>query len=223
MSNLLINWDAVVTSRIIPAGYYNMKIVKADLVNNTYDGCLQINLEMRVEMPENPAHGKAHHEFLKLGQVGKVIQEGPNTTPEFIERLAIDDPNFEDPIVRAASNELKTFKRIVEAGGVTLRGESSLADVVTKTVGLQFTAQLNVGVHKFGKRAGEEKNFIGPEDSPSKMAQGIFAFGTRLGNESTAKSSVPKPARPVTSAVRPRPIMTALVTEPVSFFDDEEN
>lgn len=221
MSNHMINWDAVVTSRIIPAGYYNMKIVKAELVNNTYDGCLQINLEMRVEMPDNPAHGKAYHEFLKLGQVGKKI-ESENADPAWVERMAIDDPNFEDPIVRAASHELKTFKRIVEAGGITLRGESSLVDVVPQTVGLQFTAQINVGVHKFGKRAGEEKNFIGPEDSSAKMAQGIFAQGSRLGNESTVKSSVPKPARPVTSAVRPKPITTATVTEPVAFFDDEE-
>jgi hypothetical protein len=222
MSNLMINWDLVQTSRLIPAGYYNMKIVKAELVNNSYDGCKQINLEMRVEMENNPSHGKAYHEFLKLGQVGRKIAEGPNTTPEFIERMAIDDPEFEDPIVRAHSHELKTFKRIVEAGGMTLQGESSLAEVVAKAVGLQFTAQINVGVHKFGKRAGEEKNFIGPEDSAAKTSQGIFAYGTRLGNESTVKSSVPKPVRPFTSAVRPKPIMTAPIAAPVAFFDDEE-
>lgn len=222
MSNLMINWDAVTTSRIIPAGYYNMKITKAELVNNSYDGCLQINLSLRVEMPGKPGHGKTHTEFLKLGQVGRKIEEGPNTTPEFIERLAIDDPNFEDPIVRANSAELKTFKKIVESGGIQLRGESSLADVVAKANGLQFTAQISVGVHKFGKRAGEEKNFIGTEDDARNTAQGIFPYGTHLGDEPTVKSSVPKPTRPVSSAVRPKPIMSTPVAEPVAFFDDEE-
>lgn len=214
----MIPWSEIVTSRILPAGFYNLKIKSADLVNNSYDGCLQINLELRVEQPE-AVKGKAHYEFLKLGQVGKQIAEDKGSA-EWRERMAIDDPNFEDPRVQQNSKELKTFKRIMECAGYQFPPAALLEEVVAMATDHVFTAELGVAVVEYGKRAGEEKNVI----------NSILPYGSeepRLGLEvAKAKSSVPKPVapRPLSTAVRPKPIMTPQIEEPVmnGFFDDED-
>lgn len=219
----MINWAAVIPSRIIPAGFFNVKVDEAQVKMNTFNGCKQIDLVLKVEMPENPSHGKTHYEFLQLGQVGKVIEPTENTTPEWIERMAIDDPNFDDPVVQANSRELKAFAKMMKSSGYTIEVEQSLEEVVQAAVGRQFTVQFGVGVKETGKRAGEEYNFIGAEDKPAAKVQGIFPFGSRVGDVPTVKSSVPKPqARPTMSAVRPKPMMTAVVSEPAGIFEDEE-
>lgn len=212
-----INWDGIVTSRVLPAGFYNLRIASAELVNNSYNGLLQINLELRVEAPE-VAKGKAHYEFLTLGKSPfKTIKD--EWGDDFKEYAALNDPNFEDPRVQQRSRELKMFKRMLECAGYQFPSASSLEEVLQLSVGKVFTARVVVSQHEFGKRAGEDRNEI----------DGIFPFGTetprleRDNRQDRSKVAKPSDARPVatTTAIRPVPNMSQ-PTETVEFFNDED-
>lgn len=212
-----IQWDSIQTSRVLPEGFYNLKIAKAELVNNTFNGALQINLELRVVQPESLAN-KVHFEFLQLGQVGKVISEDKGT-PEWRELMAIEDLDFEDPRVQQASKELKTFKKMLEAAGVSFPASSDLEDMVAQAKGQVFTAQIVVALHEFGKRAGQEKNVI----------ENILSYGSqepRLERKAQGKSKVAKPqsgpklSGPVRPKVQPQVVNYA---NPVDFFDADDD
>lgn len=208
-----IQWGSISTSRILPAGNYDLKIDKTELATNQFNGCLQLNVVLRVVAPGQPSDGKAHTEFLQLGKTPfkTIKEEWPDDFKEF---AAVDDPNFEDPRVQQRSRELKTFKRMLECAGFKFPAEASLEEVVAAAPGHIFTGHMNVVVMEYGKRAGEEKNVL----------DGIFPRGMVPTDDKASKSKVTKPsARSAGSAIRPKPQMSQPVAaEPVQFLDDED-
>lgn len=214
-----IQWSALHTSRVLPAGYYNLRIASAELGHNTYSGRLQITLELRVEAPDF-AKGKGHYEFLELGKTPfKTIK--PEWSAEYQAYAEINDPNFEDPRVHQMSKELKTFKRMLECGGFQFPDEAPLEDIVALSVGKVFTADVIIEVEQYGKRKGEDKNVLGA----------ILPFGTEtpgIKAVATATTAVSKPGSPrpiLATAIRPAPMLTRQngSAAPNFFEDDDED
>lgn len=211
MAHKIIFGELPGVNNVLPTGIYEFEIKKAELTHRKMDGCLQINVELRVVSKE--FNGRGHWEFFQLGQIGRQVQSDKE---EWVALCAIDDPDFTDPELIRQSPTFKRFRTMAIASGYKFPHEGDLEDVVADMVGRRVAAKVIVGVEQYGKRKGEDKNII-----EKFLPVGSVTAGATT--ETPGKSKVVKPS---VNGVRPKPMMTAPVVveedEEIDMFEDEQ-
>lgn len=207
MAHKIIFGELPGVNNVLPAGIYDFEIKKADLVNRKTDGCLQINVELRVVSKE--FNGRGHWEFFQLGQIGRQVESDKEA---WVALCAIDDPDFQDPELIRQSPNFKRFRTMASSTGYKFPHEGDLEDVVADTIGRRFTAKVTVEVEKYGKRQGEDKNVI----------EKFLPFGSvtpGATNEPIGKSRVAKPS---VNGIRPKVTTPVVEEDDIEMFDDEQ-
>lgn len=143
MENRFFNWDGVRSTRLLPAGYYDMRMVE---LNETYTrerGMLMYVLVSEVVEPV-AQKGLRYWEYMVFGTAP--FDPGDNSDAEYIEYAELEDLEAEDPLTQKYSIGMQVFKRIFEAAGVELTADLGMHEIMDRvdSGGMVFGCRMSV-------------------------------------------------------------------------------
>jgi hypothetical protein len=206
MSGRQFNIGNIPTSRILPDGYFDLRIANMEEAESR-SGLFMYKLEFRVVAPE-VCENRAHYEYLTIGKRPSRAEAG--ASEEWLRYCELDDPQGEDPLTQRYSLGLRNLKYIL----VAMDHKGAASDMIDME---EILDDFNIKNPKDQLRVGAKiVNAEGKDGRENNNISFYYEVGKeepRLVSSNERKTNKPKPA-----VKKPQPRQVIEAEE----FDDED-